>query len=659
MTALRPFFWNIEPVWLFYVLALIAAILFGLGLSHHISRWLTGRRDDAYKKLNIKSFMVNGLLNARLWKDDPSAGIFHLSLMWGFILLFLGTALLSVHEYIRPVLQGKFYLGYALVLDLAGILFLIGVLLAGGRRYIWKRNQMTATLHDALVLIFLLLIGLTGFLVEGARLAVNPGPDLAWSPVGAALGAWLPHGSSGGLRVYRVLWWVHALLGLGFVGGFVYLKLFHVIATPINFLWTGRPRRCLTMDQREEEGREFDLGHLVMSDACTRCNRCEQVCPSWAAGEGLSPRDFVQRVRQYTHLKYTWLNRLPWYRRRAVQTLTRDPRVDPDLAWLCTTCRACAEVCPGQVEPLTLIGSVRSTVIEEGRQTPALMARALEGVQKQGNPWLRPRSKRGDWAKGLEAKLAGEDEFEWLYFAGCTVSFDARLMDLARSAVEVFQRAGVDLAVLGREEPCCGDMPRRAGEDGLFEMLVEENLELFAELEIKKIVTASPHCAETLKNGYPAMAEALGLDSTRPEVRHYSELLAELLREGRLNFTQAIKKKVTYHDPCYLGRHQGIFEAPRAIIGGIPGLTLIEMARCREKSFCCGGGGGRMWSEVEAETKISEIRAREAAETGAEILATACPYCLAMLTDAVKTANLADRIEVLDLMELVLMALGE
>ena len=653
---MRPFFWNIPLVWLFYLLSFLALLSLGLGLALHLFRWAAGHRDETYKDLSLKSLIVDAALGRRIWRDDPLAGLAHLGLMWGFAVLFAGTLLLGVHEYIWPLLQGRLYLIYALVLDLSGLVFLLGVVLAAGRRYVWRKGLMTATFEDALVLALLFGVGLTGFLVEGARLAQNPGPELAWSPAGALLAKLWAEPSPATLACYQALWWLHALLGLGLVGLFVYLKLFHALAAPLNLAWADRPRPVLTIDQREQDLPEFSLGHLVAFDACTQCNRCELACPSTAAREGLSPRDYVLRGRKYARLKYSRLNRLSWYAGRAARLLKQDSFPEPDLAWLCTTCRACAEVCPVLIEPVSIIGHLRTAIVEEGREVPLLLTKALEGVQKYQNPWLKPRPRPAAWTEGLDLKTAGDGQAEWLYFAGCTVPFDERLVGMVRAGIGLLAGGGADLGALGPDEPCCGDMPRRAGEDGLFEVMVEQNLELFSEMGIRKIVTASPHCAETLKNGYPAMAAALGLEAPDLEVRHYTELAAGLVLEGKIRFSRRVDKRVTFHDPCYLGRHLGIYQAPRDILGRIPGVTMVEMERCREKSFCCGGGGGRMWHEVRGETSMAEIRAQEAARTGAEVLVTACPYCLSMLADAVKTADLQGRLEVMDLMELAALA---
>lgn len=288
---------------------------------------------------------------------------------------------------------------------------------------------------------------------------------------------------------------------------------------------------------------------------------------------------------------------------------------------------------------------LRSTVVEGGR-IPNTVKVALQSVFTQGNPLTFSREDRANWVGDLSVRLASDHPgAEYLFFVGCTPSYDPRIQKVTRSLVRAFDQAEVDFVILGQEESCCGSEVRRLGEAGLFEMLVEENLELWREYGVKKVVTTSPHCYNTLKKDYPAGAL---------ELTHYTELIARLLDDGRLTFRGELKKIVTYHDPCYLGKHNRIFDAPRAILERIPGLKLLEMDRSRERSLCCEGGGGRMWLEgTNIEERLAHQRVQEAIDTGAEILATACPFCVLTLEDAVKIRGLEDQIQVVDIMELV------
>jgi len=313
--------------------------------------------------------------------------------------------------------------------------------------------------------------------------------------------------------------------------------------------------------------------------------------------------------------------------------------------WDCTTCNTCTSRCPKEVNPMEVMIGLRSAVVEGGR-IPNTVKVALQSVFTQGNPLTFSREDRAAWVGDMQVRQLGEQPgAEYLYFVGCTPSYDPRIQKVTRALVRAFEQGGVEFGILGQEESCCGSEVRRLGEAGLFEMLVEENMELWKGYGVKKVVTTSPHCYNTLKKDYPQGAL---------ELVHYTELVAQLLDEGRLTFQGQVAKVVTYHDPCYLGKHNGVFDAPRSILKRIPGLKLVEMDRSREKSLCCEGGGGRMWLEgTNIEERLAHQRVQEAIDTGAEILATACPFCVLTLEDAVKIRGLEDKIQVMDIMELV------
>jgi len=318
--------------------------------------------------------------------------------------------------------------------------------------------------------------------------------------------------------------------------------------------------------------------------------------------------------------------------------------------WDCTTCSTCTIRCPRGIKPHELIMAMRAALVEEGR-VPVTIRDALEGVFKHGNPRGRNRNKRAEWAEGLGIKnITRGDEVEVLYFVCCAASYDPRVQEVARAIAKALSIAGVDFGILGNEESCCGSEVRRMGEEGLFEMLVENNLKLFHDYNIGKIVTTSPHCYNIFKNEY---------QDNQLEVEHYSQYLARLINEGNLTFSSEIKKVVTYHDPCFLGKQNGIYDEPRSVIKAIPGINFIELDRSRERSLCCEGGGGRMWVEASDDSgeRLAEIRIREAVDMGAEILATACPFCLLNLEDAAKTSGYEDKIQIRDVAELVSMAL--
>lgn len=366
--------------------------------------------------------------------------------------------------------------------------------------------------------------------------------------------------------------------------------------------------------------------------ACVQCGKCTGGCPM-AMKTKLNPRNLIYRLLI------------------AGNGFNIEGR---DELWDCTTCSTCYSRCPKQVNPMEAIIAMRSAFVEKGRVHPNVKT-ALESTFRNGNPLKLSREDRGLWAKDLNIKPIAEKGAEYLFYAGCTPSYDPRGQKTARALVQLLQSAGVDFGILGNDENCCASETRRLGELGLFEGMVEMNEEIFKELEITKMFTISPHCFNTFKNDYPKV----GAQPKRSmQVQHYTQLLSGLLEGQRLKFSGTFPKKVTYHDPCYLGKHNGIFDEPRNVLMNIPGVELIEMDRSREKSLCCEGGGGRMWLEgTNPGTRLAQMRVQEALETGAEILATACPFCLLTLEEAVKHLNAEEKIRVLDISEIAVQAL--
>jgi Fe-S oxidoreductase len=316
--------------------------------------------------------------------------------------------------------------------------------------------------------------------------------------------------------------------------------------------------------------------------------------------------------------------------------------------WACTACKTCTLRCPRELRPSDLIIGMRTALIEEGH-IPKTIIEALESTYKYGNPWGAMKNKRSDWANELDLKnLSHDDQSAHLYFVCCTAAYDSRVQHVAQSLVACFRQVGLDFATLGNEETCCGSEIRRMGEEGLFEMLMEQNLETFKKFNVRSIVTTSPHCYNAIKNDYAQDGLV---------VRHYTQVLAEAI-ERENPFSREIKKVITYHDPCFLGKQNGIFEEPRQILKAIPGATFIEFDRSREKSLCCEGGGGRMWMEASDQgPRSAEIRVQDAVEMGAEILATACPFCLLTLEDAAKTTGNEEKVQVMDISEILVEAL--
>ncbi len=371
------------------------------------------------------------------------------------------------------------------------------------------------------------------------------------------------------------------------------------------------------------DSRQFAREHDLY--ACIQCGKCTGGCPM-ALKTKLNPRMIIYRLLV------------------AGNGFNLEGR---DELWDCTTCSTCYSRCPKQVNPMEAVIALRSAIVEKGRVHPNVKT-ALESTFRHGNPLTMPREDRAKWVEDLPVKLMA-DGAEILYFVGCSPSYDPRVQQVARAIVRLFQQGGVDFGILAEEESCCGSEVRRLGEAGLFEMIAEENQELFKGYGVARMFTTSPHCFNAFKHDYPGN----GL-----QVQHYTQVLADLIEQRALEFSRKFEKTVTYHDPCYLGKHNGVFDEPRAALRGIPGVKLVEMDRSRQKSLCCEGGGGRMWLEgTNPGTRLAQWRVQEALDTGAEILATACPFCLLTLEEAVKHLNVEDRLRVMDIAEIAAQAL--
>jgi Fe-S oxidoreductase len=372
---------------------------------------------------------------------------------------------------------------------------------------------------------------------------------------------------------------------------------------------------------------EERLAHIVRSTLypCIQCGKCTGSCPI----STVSPHFNIRRIL------YEMIN-----------TEGEEVAQGKEMIWDCSTCTTCVTRCPKQVDPADLVISVRSVLVEDG-QVPPKIRDVLKSISIRGNPWNIGQEKRSEWAEGLEIKSIADAEV--LYFVGCTPAFDPRLQKIAKALAKVLDRAGVNFGTLGNDEICCGNEIKRMGDIWSFDALKEMNMDLLNQFPIKQIITISPHCYNTFKNEYTDLTI---------EVSHYTQFLSELIQKKKLTFTKELGKTVTYHDPCFLGRQNQLFDEPRHILTSIPGITFVEMDRIRERALCCEGGGGRMWIEAHDTMKrTATVRVQEALDCGAEILATACPFCLLTLEDAVKSGELEEQIQVQDIVELAAQAI--
>jgi Fe-S oxidoreductase len=523
--------------------------------------------------------------------------------------------------------------------------------MAAFRRLVMRPKTLESSWDDYYALVMLTLIPLAGFLTEGARLAAVTPVWSAWSPVGSLVATLMRSAgitADSAAELHRYLVVSHVILGLVLAASLPFTKLRHLIYTPLNIFF--RPQRdsntLEAIDNIEEaellgvgKVSEFTPQQLLSFDACVRCGRCEEVCPVAFSGMPYSPKDFIQSMR--TAMQTGLVNSNGNGQGDAEMIGGAIPEETP---WYCTTCGACLDRCPVFVNPVDDIIELRRYQVLTTGKMPKSIGDVMRNMERQGNPWGMPPDDRISWAADLQVRqLEPGDEVDVLLYLGCASAYDERNKKVARSVVQILNQAKVDYGVLGLDEMCCGETSRRLGHEYLFQMMVEQNLEIFNSIKFQRIVTNCPHCFNTLKNEYPQF----GGDFL---VQHFTEYLAEISYEGLP--AESNGQQLTFHDSCYLGRYNQVYDQPRQLLSKTK-LNWIEMNRANENSFCCGGGGGQMWMETDANTRINHRRLTDAVDTGAQVVATACPYCLLMFDDAIRSKGMGDQIEVMDLAELM------
>jgi len=647
----------------FYVITIGLILIGAWNFSQRVRNWERGAPDNrattgknAQRRLH--DYRAGVIMQTLL--RDPAAGAMHALLYYGFLVLLGVTTTLEIDHQLpesMKFLHGGVYQGFSFVGDLAGAFFVAGMLWAIVRRYVQRpyRIKIKTRPEHAMVLGILLAIGVTGFLAEAFRIAYEGRPQYEeWSFIGYPLSD-LFDGIDAISGWHQAMWIAHIITFFAFLAILPITMLRHMFTSPLNMYLKDRERPKGAMralpDLMEAEDIEtigasviedFTWKQLLDTDSCTMCGRCTAVCPAHATGKPLDPREIVLKTGEImaaTGEHGAVSPPIGVDKEITVSANNMFERVSTEELWSCTSCRACDENCPVNIEILDKILDMRRYLTLMESDFPAELGGAFRGMENNANPWNMNNGERADWADDIDVEVVDpSDPFshEYLYWVGCAGSFDDKNQKVSEATAKLLRRAGVDFAILGPSEMCTGDSARRSGNEYLFQMLAAQNIETLNEMGVQKIVTQCPHCFNTLQNEYPQYGGNW-------EVIHHSQFLEELVESGALNLSDArLEERVVYHDSCYLGRHNDIYMSPRNVIGQLGGVEIVEAPRNGTKGMCCGAGGARMWMEETIGTKVNDERSEELLGTGASRIATACPFCYIMIDDGVKGHGVED-----------------
>jgi Fe-S oxidoreductase/nitrate reductase gamma subunit len=669
------------PGWLKLVFYTVIPVMFIYGavmFSYRMRNWQRGnpdKRDITPKNAKKRLETLRGGLYMQTLLRDPAAGIMHSMIYFGFLILLAVTTVLEINHQLPEAakfLHGDVYKAYAFVGDFGGLIFTLGVVWAIVRRYVQKpyRIKIKTRAEHAIILGVLLAVGVSGFLAEMFRIAEEGRPAFEkWSFVGYPLSG-LVDGLSGLNGWHTAMWVLHVLTFIAFLIILPTTMLRHIFTSPLNMYLSdkdrpkGAMRAMPNLMETELESfgaavvEDFTWKQLLDTDACTMCGRCTSVCPAHATGKPLDPREIVLKAGTVMAATGTPVVSPPIGVDKEITVSANSlfERITAEEVWSCTTCKACDENCPVNIEILDKILDMRRYLTLMESDFPTELGNAFRAMENSANPWGMSQTERADWTKDLEGieVIDGGDPFtaEYLYWVGCAGSFDDKNRKVTQAMAKLMQRAEISFAILGPAENCTGDPARRSGNEYIFQMLAMQNIETLDSMGVRKIITQCPHCFNTLANEYPQLGGNY-------EVVHHSQFLEQMIDSGRLDMSGArLEERVVYHDSCYLGRHNDIYMAPRNVIGHLKGIEIVEAGRNGTKGMCCGAGGARMWMEESIGKQVNVERSQELLATGASRIATACPFCYVMIDDGVKAQGVEEgQVKVGDLAMHVLEAL--
>ena len=669
------------PGTLVFALVLGAAIVFfAYTASRRVQLLLIGNgaRDDRFDHVGRRLWHVVefGLLQRKMFRD-PYAGLYHILIFSGFVVLSVRTVALVFEGLFpgaaMPFLPGGFWEGYLILKDVVLVTTLVGVLLALGRRHVFRKERLDPSFDADLILGLIAFLMVTDLGAGAARFLLSPSSAPGFEPVTKSLAILLSGAGPDALTaIYHGCWWAHLIAIFVFGNYLPFAKHFHVITALPNLFFAklGGHGKMATVDiEKAAEAGTFGVSRIEDFSwkqkldiyTCTECGRCREVCPTHLTGKPLTPKGFTVDLR---HALYADAPALLDSANgfgdgsAAARLESRKPLiggwVSEETIWACTTCRYCENACPVGITYVDKITDLRRHLVLERSEFPKEAQTAFNGMERQGNPWNLAAADRGAWAKELPFPVltmaeAAASDVDVLFWVGCAGSYEDRGKKVSKALATLLHEAGVKFAILGSAETCTGDAARRLGNEYLFQTLAQQNVEVLNGYGVKKIVTNCPHCFNTLANEYPDFGG-------RYEVVHGTELVAKLVEEGKLDLSRKVEKSISFHDPCYLGRHNGVYDAPRAVLSAIPGLRLTELPRSRENGLCCGAGGGRMWLDETLGTRINQARFKEIEAAGTEAVGVSCPFCMVMVGNA-KT-ELAGKTEPFDVLELAASALA-
>lgn len=668
---------------LLFLSIVVALYHFGTALKYKIELVMLGKNEDRFGEIKkrVKLFIDYVLFQKKVLKDRKY-GFMHATFFWGFLAITVETFNFIAQGFNQhfhlPLTGNPFFIG---IIETVEALVLVALVFAFHRRLVLKPKNLTLNFDGLLILSFITGLMVTALLKDGFEIAMAQTPNTVFTMENASsyfIPSYIGYGisqillltgmSASALHIgHNIFWWIHTLIVLRFLVFIPASKHSHLLAAMVTVFF-GRTKPLgqlsyLDLDAEMEKDEpafgvnkfeDYTWRQLLDVYACTECGRCQLQCPAYATGKPLNPKKIIVDLRHELYDTGEQMMKENDAKKAGVAVanpVEEHPLIErvfeKEEIWSCTTCLACVQACPVLIEHVDKIVDVRRHLVMMEADMSEQVQLTFRNIENTGNPWGIGAASRGDWSEGLNVKTFDENpDAEYLYFVGCAASYDDKNKKVARSLVKILNDANINFAILGSEETCTGDPARRIGNEMLFQMQAKQNIETMNGYNVKKVITACPHCFNTIKNEYTQ------LDGNY-EVIHHTELIYNLIQEGKVKPQKTVDETITYHDSCYLGRYNDVYDAPREILKAIPGVKLVEMEKSKDTGMCCGAGGGRMWMEETIGERINEVRAVQAIETNASIVASACPFCKTMLTDGINAKETSGKVQNLDIVEIL------